>query len=286
MIAVLFALLAAASNALASVLQRRAARSAPKEFAFRPALLWSLIRRPVWLGGIGALIAGFLLQALALSNGGLALVQPLLIAELPFTMILLARMSRIQLDRGTWVDVGAMTAGLALFLGAASPTAGRHTPDALHWIVAALITVLVILGLVFLARWLNGALRAAVLGVTAGIGFAFTATFMKAATNLMDKGMVTLLTSWEPYAMVVAGFASVYLLQNALQSGTLVAAQPALTISDPVSAVLYGTTMFGEDVRSGPWVIAEFAGFALIFIGSIRLSRSEPIRMQAESETA
>jgi hypothetical protein len=59
-----------------------------------------------------------------------------------------------------------------------------------------------------------------------------------------------------------------------------------LTISDPVSSVLYGITMFGEGVRSGPWVIAEVAGFALIFSGSIRLSRSEPIRMQAESETA
>jgi hypothetical protein len=80
MIAVLFALLAAAGNALAPVLQRRAARSAPEEFAFRPVLLWRLIRRPVWLGGIGAVIAGFLLQALALPDGGLALVQPLLVA--------------------------------------------------------------------------------------------------------------------------------------------------------------------------------------------------------------
>lgn len=182
MISVLFALLAAASNALASVLQRRAARSAPEEFAFRPALLWSLIRRPVWLGGIGALIAGFLLQASALANGGLALVQPLLVAE-------------------------------------------------------------------------------------------------------FGEGMTTLLSSWQPYAMVVAGIGSVFLLQNALQSGTLVAAQPALTICDPVASVLYGITMFGERVRSGIWLVLEVAGFALILYGSMRLSRSRPIQMQAETET-
>ncbi|MGI5225108.1 DMT family transporter [Actinoallomurus sp. CA-142502] len=286
MIAVLFALLAAASNALASVLQRRAARSAPKEFAFRPALLWSLFRRPVWLGGIGALIAGFLLQALALSRGGLALVQPLLVAELPFTMILLARMSRLRLDRRTWVAVAAMTAGLAGFLGAASPTKGRHTPDTADWVIATVITLAVIVGLVLVARWLNGAPRAAVLGVAAGVGFAFTATFMKATTNLVDQGMITVVTSWQPYAMAAAGLGSVYLLQNALQSGTLVAAQPALTISDPVSAVVYGTTMFGEGVRTGPWMIAEVAGFMLIFYGSIRLSRSAPIRAQGENENA
>lgn len=284
--AILFALLAAASNALASVLQRRAARSAPEEFAFRPALLWSLLRRPVWLGGIGALIAGFLLQATALSNGGLALVQPLLIAELPFTMILLARLSRIRLDRRAWVAVGAMTIGLGGFLGAASPTQGRRMPDTPEWLVAGMVTILLILGLVFVSRLLAGAPRAAILGVAAGTGFAFTATFMKATMNVVEKGIPAAVTSWEPYAMIAAGAGSVFLLQNALQSGTLVAAQPALTICDPVASVLYGTAMFGEGIRSGPWVIAEAAGFALIFYGTVQLSRSGPIQMQAEAETA
>lgn len=285
MIAVVFALLAAASNALASVLQRRAARSAPKEFAFRPALLWDLIRRRVWLGGIGALIAGFLLQALALGNAGLALVQPLLVAELPFTMVLIARLSRIRLDRRTWAAVGAMTIGLVGFLVAAAPTRGRHTPRILDWVFAGIITVTAILGAVAVSRALAGAPRAAVLGAAAGTGFAFTATFMKATTGLFDEGMATLLSSWQPYAMVMAGIGSVFLLQNALQSGTLVAAQPALTICDPVASILYGITMFGESVRSGPWLILEVVGFALIFYGSIRLSQSRPVQMQAHAET-
>ncbi|GAA0354855.1 DMT family transporter [Actinoallomurus spadix] len=283
MIAVVCALLAAASNALASVLQRRAARSAPDEFAFRPALLWALIRRPVWLGGIGALIAGFLLQALALSNGGLALVQPLLVAELPLTMIFLACLSRVHLDRRTWLAVGAMTAGLAAFLGAASPAPGRRSPSVLIWVIAAIVTVGTIVGIAVLSRSTSGAGRAALLGVTAGIGFAFTATFMKATTNLADKGMPVLLTSWEPYAMIAAGFGSLFLLQNALQSGTLVAAQPALTISDPVASVLYGIMLFGESVRSGAWVVAEAAGFALIFYGTLRLSQSPIVQTQAET---
>jgi drug/metabolite transporter (DMT)-like permease len=285
MIAVLFALLAAASNAVASVLQRRAARSEPEEFAFRPALLWDLIRRPVWLGGIGALIGGFLLQALALSRGGLALVQPLLVAELPLTMLLIARVSRVRLDRRTWLAIGAMTVGLAGFLGAASPRPGHRTPSVLHWLIAATVTLGVIVAVVVLAKQASGAARTALLGVTAGIGFAFTAAFMKATTNLLDKGIAVLLTTWQPYAMVAAGVGSLFLLQNALQSGTLVAAQPALTIADPVASILYGIMMFGEGVRAGPWVTAELAGFGLILYGSIRLSQSRPIRTQAETET-
>lgn len=285
MIAIPFALLAAASNALASVLQRRAVRSAPDELVLRPALLLSLIRSRVWLAGIGALIGGFLLQVLALSNGGLALVQPLLAAELPLTMILLAWLFHIRLDRRAWVAIGAMTAGLAGFLAAASPAPGRHMPGTLDWVGAGIVTVAVITGLVFFSRLVCGPPRAALLGVAAGIGFAFTATFIKATTKLFDKGIAELLTSWEPYAMVGAGLISLLLLQNALQSGTLVAAQPALTISDPVASILYGVTMLGERVRSGPWIIIEVVGFALIFYGSIRLSQSRPIQMQAETQT-
>ncbi|MEV4327486.1 hypothetical protein AB0J37_35055 [Microbispora rosea] len=110
MIAVVLALLAAAANAVASVLQRRAARRAPADEAFRPGLIWDLVRRPTWLGGIGALIAGFLLQAAALTSGGLALVQPLLVAELPITMLVAGWMFRVRVTPRTWLAVGALTA--------------------------------------------------------------------------------------------------------------------------------------------------------------------------------
>jgi hypothetical protein len=178
-----------------------------------------------------------------------------------------------------------MTVGLGGFLGAASPTRGRHTPGTQQWVIAGVVTVLAVGGVVFLSRLLAGAPRAAVLGTTAGTGFAFTATFMKATTNLADKGIITVLTSWEPYVMAAAGIGSVFLLQNALQSGTLVAAQPALTISDPVASVIYGVTMFGERVRTGAWVTAEAAAFALILYGSVRLSQSRAVHMRSETET-
>ncbi|MEV5747901.1 DMT family transporter [Actinoallomurus sp. NPDC052308] len=216
-------------------------------------------------------------------EGGLALVQPLLVAELPLTMIFIARLSQVHLGRRVWLAVGAMTAGLAGFLGAASPTPGRRPPGVLIWVTAAVVTVGVIVGIVFLARSTSGPARVALLGVTAGLGFAFTATFMKATTGLAGKGLAVLLTSWEPYAMVAAGFGSLFLLQNALQSGTLVAAQPALTITDPVASILYGVTMFGEGVRTGGWVIAEIAGFALICYGTLRLSRSRIIQLRSEA---
>ena len=58
-----FALLAAALNAAASVLQRRAARDEPDEREFSLRLLLDLVRRPAWFAGIGCVVVGFGAQA-------------------------------------------------------------------------------------------------------------------------------------------------------------------------------------------------------------------------------
>lgn len=278
MIAAVLAVFAAASNALASVLQRRAARSAPAGEAFRLRLMWHLIRRPVWLGGIGALIAGFLFQAAGLSLGGLSLVQPILVTELPFTMILAAWMFRIRLGLESWLAVSVLTVGLAVLLIAAAPVEGQRLPGPTSWAIATIVTVGVIGCLVPVARHNSGESRAAVLGVAAGLGFAFTAALMKEATKILKDHPYSLPTSWSAYAMVAAGLCSLFLLQNALQSGTLVAVQPALNVSDPVASIGYGVGLFGETIRWGPWWVLEALGIGLILYGSVRLAQSPPIR--------
>jgi len=278
MIAVVFAVLAAASNAVASVLQRRANRTVPSRGAFRIKLIWYLIRRPVWLGGFAAMIAGFVFQAGALFSGGLSLVQPILTAELPFTMILVARLSRIGLGRRSWLAVGELTVGLAVLLAAAAPEGGHHGPKPAEWIIVSVLTVGTITALVIVGTLMTGASRTALLGVAAGFGFSFTATFIKESTYVFDDNPGAFLTTWPPYAMAVAGVCSLYLLQNALRSGSLVAAQPALTVSDPVASIVYGVMLFDERIRTGPWTIPEAVGVGLILYGSIRLAQSSAIR--------
>ncbi|MFC6082954.1 DMT family transporter [Sphaerisporangium aureirubrum] len=274
MIAVVLAVFAAASNAVASVLQRLAARRVPERVAMRLGLIWALLRSPVWFGGIGALILGFAFQAAALSQGGLALVQPVLISELPFTMILVSRVFGIRLGGRSWLAIGLLTGGLALLLFAASPRPGDGGPDVLGWVMATAGTLATVCALVLVARVTVGAGRAVAFGVAAGVGFAFTATFIKQATMVLEEDVSVLPVTWQVYAMVVAGLCSLFLLQNALQSGTLVAAQPALTLSDPVASIVYGTTMFGEEIRTGVWILPELTGIALMVCGSCLLAQS------------
>ncbi|WP_141585697.1 DMT family transporter [Actinomadura sp. WMMA1423] len=274
MIAVVLGLLAAASNALASVLQRRATEAAPEADAFKPSLIIDLLRQPLWLGGVGALIAAFLLQAAALSQAGLALVQPLLAAELPFTMIIIASLPPRGLHRVPWTGVVALTAGLAGFLIAAAPSGGRNMPGTGEWLVATVATVGCAAALVAVAWPMRGPVRGVLLGVTTSLGFALTAAFMRTATREFPAGIGAVLTSWELYAMAAAGVTSLFLLQNALQSGSLVVVQPALTVTDPVASILLGIGLFGEHLRAGMWIIMEAAGILLVLVGSVLIARS------------
>jgi len=274
MIPIVLALLAGASNALASVLQRRVVKAAPQKDAFKLALIVDTLRSPMWLGGIGALIAAFVLQAAALSIAGLSLVQPLLAVELPFTMILIAWLPPRGLKLVPWRAVVLLTAGLAVLLFALAPDESYHVPSTWAWVFATVGTVGCVAGLLALAWLLQRPARAVLLGITTSVGFALTAAFMNTVTHEFEDGIVTVLTSWQLYAMALAGLASLFLLQNALQSGSLVMVQPALTISDPVASIILGVYLFGENVRGGPWLILEVTGMALILLGSIGIARS------------
>src|SRR4051812_20901230 len=77
----LLSVLAACANAVSSVLQRKANRDLPPELSLRPKLIVELARRPVWLAGVAGIIAGFLLQAAALGQGELSVVEPILVCD-------------------------------------------------------------------------------------------------------------------------------------------------------------------------------------------------------------
>jgi drug/metabolite transporter (DMT)-like permease len=272
---VLFAVLAAACNALSSVLQRRGARSIPESKSMRLALAVALLQRPVWLLGLLAMVFAFVFQASALRHGELALVQPIMLAELPLTLLLGWILFKASAERRAWLGVIGMCGGLAAVLAAAAPSGGRGAVGTWPIILMALSCAGLSAALVLVALRLEGPLRAATFGTAAGSGFALTAALMKQAMHQFDADSVGgLVTTWEFYAMIVAGATSLFLWQNALQAATLVAAQPAITLSDPVLAMFMGVLVFGERVRLGGWLALEFLGALVIALASIELARS------------
>ena len=81
-------------------------------------------------------------------------------------------------------------------------------------------------------------------------------------------------TTWWTYLLILAVPAGFLLLQNAMQAGRLVASQPGITLANPLVAAVWGVGVFGEDVRTGYWLIGAAAGIALIAAGVVLLSRS------------
>jgi drug/metabolite transporter (DMT)-like permease len=267
-------IVAAFLQASASVLQRRSARTEPDSAEFSLRLIADLARRPGWLLGIAAMISGFLLHAASISLSRIALVQPILVAELPFTLVLAAWTFRLPLSGRDWLAVGMATAGLAAFLGCLAPTGGDPGQVAgSTWALGAAITVVAVGALVLLGYRARREHGAALLGIATGAAFGLNSALIAGAGASVKHGH-HLLASWQTYAIAALAPAAFFLLQNALEKGNLVATQPGLTLTNPLVSVAWGLVVFGEHGRGGPFLLGTAAGAALIAAGTITLSRS------------
>ena len=276
LLCVLFALLTAGSNACAAVLQRKAAAQVPPERSMHVSLIADLIRRRVWLAGIGMVIVAAVAQAAALATGPIALVQPIFIIELPVTLVLaaLANHNREALRELPWTAILVTTIALGAGLAIAQPSGAIESAQTTSWIIALVATGLFEAVLISTAMGTKGEPRAALLGLAAACGYALTAALMKNAVADLNEGAVQFFTNWHIYATAVAGVGSLFLLQNALQAGSLVASQPMLTVGDALISISYGVTLYSETLRAGWWLIPQVIALAAIILGCVQIAKS------------
>ena len=279
--AVLLAVAASLCTATASVCQRAGARNTGPAAGFDARLIIRLARQPVWLLGIAAMIGGFVFQLTALRFGELALVQPILAAELLFVFGYMAVAGSRAAKLRDWLAAAAMSAGIGVFLRLAAPSGGRlHAPGS-SWLLAGLITAGVVLAALAVAFGLRGrpgasrSRRAAVLGRPPGSrgdswprsSRSSARTSVTASAPSSPTGRCT--CSWS------AGAATMLLASHALAAGPLAASQPGFTIVDPLAASLLGVFLFGEHIQTGLAALAgEALALAVVIAGATALSRS------------
>jgi drug/metabolite transporter (DMT)-like permease len=276
------ALAAAAAFAVAIPLEHRAADRTPDVGGYSPRTLGRFVGATVqnrwWLIGMGLNLLGFGLHALALSLGGLAVVQPLLVTNLLFALPVNHWLRREPIKPVELAWAGVLVIGLTGFLLVA--TAGvppSHQPaDPGPAIAAGLLVVLVAGGLAVAARRAHRSTGATLLGVATGILFAVVASLIKECTHLLGQGPVTLLTGWQVYALLVTGAVGLLFNQLAYQAGPLSASLPVIAVVDPLVAVLFGVTIFDENLRHTPLaIVAEGICLALLALGGLNLARLE-----------
>ncbi|WP_438484124.1 DMT family transporter [Streptomyces sp. S186] len=273
--AVLFAVLAAGSNALSTVLQRRAARTVPVSGRLRIGLIADLLPRAAWLAGMLMVLPAAAFQALALLLGPLSVVQPLFVLELPLALLMARALLGRRVSGQGWAGVGLLAVGLGVALGAAAPTAGRDHAPLSRWIPALVVCFSVIAAAVGAGlRRGAGSVRAACFGAATAIGYALTAALLKDATHAWASGgPAGFFTSWQSYGFALTGLLALFMMENAMQSGPLTASQPVLTLGDALISLSLGVTLFDERVRAGWWLLPEALGVGMVLRGAVLMSR-------------
>jgi drug/metabolite transporter (DMT)-like permease len=274
-VAVVAAVAAGSTFAIGAVLQQSAARQAPSDEALSWRLIVDLAHRRRWLLGIGSDACSFGLQALALSFGPLALVQPLLVTGLIFAMPLAARLRRRRLGVREWVGTLAIAAGMAAFLVAASPSSGTSQPSTGRWIaiIGALAVVMAVATAV--GRMVSGPWRPSFFALAAGTAFGLLAALTKTSTSLLGDGAVAFFTAWQPYAMAVVAGLGAIVQQSAFQAGPLATSLPIMDATEPTVATLLGVVAFGETVSlSAGALIVQLLGVVALIAGIVTIDRS------------
>jgi hypothetical protein len=296
-VAILAAVAAAALFALAAALQHRSASlvtgagpgraaasgppaaSGPVAGPGRAAVAWATLRHPLWIAGSLASLAGFGLHALALRDGPLTLVQPLLVTGVIFALPL-RRALEHRRPRGAEVGwAAALALGLAVFITIATPAAGAagQPADPRPAVICLAVIALAIPGCCAAGRRAAGGLAAAALGTAAGLALAATAGLLKETVSLASRDAGALLTSWPGYALLAAGAAGLLLSQLAYRAGPLRASLPAITVVNPIVSLVIGVAVFDERFRAGaPYLAGELLGLALIAAAAVGLSRAGP----------
>jgi len=273
---------AAACFAVATAAQHRSAGLVPEAGGLQLRALIAFgratLRQPLWLLGLATDVAGLALHVLALGQGSLALVQPLMTSGLLFALPARRLLDRQHATHGELVRAGLLVAGLSVFLVAADPVGGKAAADRLPAVLLAVALTLTAGGLLLAGRRRTTNLRAVLYGTATGIFFGATAALIKACTNTATLGWGELLSSPALWVLLVVGPAGFAVNQLAFQAGPLAASLPALTVVDPLVSLGAGLLVFDERLSGSPSRLAgAAAGLVVVVAASVALSRQEAI---------
>jgi drug/metabolite transporter (DMT)-like permease len=283
---------AAVLMAFASAAEHGAANGVDDERAGGMSMLVELLRRPLWLLGITADAAAAVVQGAALAVGSLVLVQPLLVTSLLFALPFSARLAGRQVPRRDCAWGAALTVGLAVFLAVGRPSGGIDRAPIGNWVPAGIVAGTWLLVCAAAASRQRGPRRSILVALVTGVLFGIASAMAIGVVHTIDDGVVTTLSSWELWMLVVTGVVGWWLQQSAYQAGAITASLPIILVLQPIVAITLGLTVLHEQLTSG--VLTDLAlvpaSIAIIAV-VVALARSaarfeEPCRRRSSAMDA
>lgn len=280
------------------VLQQRVAASMPMSDLLRVRLLFDLMHRPMWWVGIATMVAGQVLSGLSLQMATVAVVEPLLSANLLFALAVAALVAG---HRPRWTEISGallLSAALGVFLAVGDP---RNSPSAARGGVSvSVLTVLAVFGLVAVCVMV-GKTRGLVgesiwLATGAGVLYGLQDAATRAALVVHTRhGFVAMFTDQWFWIVVSAATIGILLAQNAFKAARLDYSLPPITAAEPIVGIAIGIAVLGDKVSLSVLGLAvEFSCLAAMVVAVILIGRSpglaacslRPADGEAQTETA
>ncbi len=270
------AVLAALAFAFGTVLQQKGTLETSSG-ENDPRFLIEILHKPIWLAGLIAQVAGWVLQAMALDRGPLVVVQSLCAMSLVIALPLGIWLTKQHIGGREWFGAAAVLVGIMFFLWAGAPSGGTSHPNASLWWGACLGTLVLVAVLAVFGTRMKGASKALLLGGAAGFCFGLQAAVTKTFVGELGNGVAALLADWSVYVLVISALLGFVLQQGSLKTGVLA---PAMASSNAVtlfSSVILGIAVYGEKLAgSGGGHIASAAvGLGVAIVGIVLLGSAE-----------
>ncbi|MCV7090144.1 DMT family transporter [Mycobacterium interjectum] len=277
-IAALLALGSALCVAVGDVLQQRATHRISDKSAGQIELFARLLGNRRWRWGALLLVVSIALQAAALDQGSVLLVQALLVLSLLFALPISARLSNRSVTVREWIWAVLLTAAVTVIVTVGNPQAGRAGASLHTWAAVLLVLAPLLAGCVVAARVWGGAVAAVLLAFVSGSLWGVFAVLTKAVVHRLGEGGWAVLQTPELYAWLLVALGGFGWEQSAFRAGSLTASMPTLEVSQPVVAALLGVVVLGETLDTGGGGAITLALAALVMTGAtVELARIDAV---------
>jgi drug/metabolite transporter (DMT)-like permease len=284
-VAATLALLAAFLFALAATLQQKGALNLPKVSLAEPSSLLKLLGQTMWLLGTGAMLTGYVVQAVALDRGQVSIVQPLLVTTVVFALPLGYYLTQQHVGRREIGGALVIIVGLALFTIFGHPAEGNGNAPGQDWLFVIVLVAVVSGAMLALANRGSLSLKAAMYGSAAGVLFGLSASLTKPTLDYLKDGVGEMLSHWEPYVLALVGILGFVLQQISLGTGRLAPSVATVSTVNPFVSILIGTFLLDERLSRPTWhVVVAIAGLALALGGAVVISIATDVAT-SDSET-
>ena len=271
----ILALVAAFCFALAATLQQKGALGMGDALKSAASYL-ALAKQWWWLAGTVVLLVGYVVQAVALGHGQLAIVQPLLVTTIVFALPLGYLLTNQTVNRAEAGAAALVVLGLAAFTTFGQEDTGRDDAPTREWAITLGFFSLVALALVVMGRRGDSRRKAALFGASAGVLYALSASMWKPTADALDTGGLSgMLSNWEFWAFAAAGLIAFAVQQISLATGHLASSVATVSVCNPIVSIVIGIIVLEERLSPPAWhKLIAYAGLGVALLGAIAITKA------------